>query len=236
MNVMKRYLTEEEQARLLKTINQYAASDAKRDYAWIRLLLSTGMRIGEFSQLTVGDAITALQTGYIFIPKEHRKGWNRTAKLCQNGQERIAKPPKDHTVYVTQPVRESLQALLVVRIELDYQEDHDAPLVMSRKHGPLSIRAYQQRVTYWAKQAGLPDGISPHWFRHTRAMNIMHKTTSNDPRGIVQATLGHASIASTGIYTQVSREQLQASLEEVDGVRPLRKRDMRKVYEGRAQA
>lgn len=236
MNVMKRYLTEEEQARLLKTINQYAAVDAKRDSAWIHLLLTTGMRIGEFSQMTVGDAITALQTGYIFIPKEHRKGWNRTPKLDKSGQERIAKPPKDHTIYVTRLVRESLENLLKVRIEMGYQEDSESPLVMSRKHGPLSIRGYQQRVSHWVKLAEMPEGISPHWFRHTRGIRIMRNSTCKDPRGVCQATLGHASIASTGIYTQVTREDLESALDEVDGVRPLRKRDMRKVYEGRVQA
>jgi site-specific recombinase XerC len=98
----------------------------------------------------------------------------------------------------------------------------------------LTARAIQQRVAMWSAAAGLPDGVSPHWFRHSRAMNIMKRTTSNDPRGIVQAALGHASIASTGIYTGVTREDLAAALDEVDGAGRRSTAQLRKNWERRA--
>lgn len=209
--VMDRYLTPAEQTRLLNTAHLVATDIARRDYAWLLLLISTGLRIGEFSKMTVRDAVLALQTGYIFIPKEHRKGKRR-----------------DHSVLVTKPVKEALNQLLWLRDGVAHSE----PLVGSRKHGALTPRGYQQRMKYWALHAGLPAKASPHWCRHTRAKNIMRKTTSNNAQGIVQAALGHVTIASTGMYTKVSKEELEPALLEVDGEPKLRKRDMRRVYEG----
>ncbi|MBU1692314.1 MAG: tyrosine-type recombinase/integrase [Gammaproteobacteria bacterium] len=214
--VMKRYLTDPEQKKLLSTIRQFADVPARRDSAWVSLLISTGMRVGEFSRMTVGDARAALRTGYIFIPREHRKGQRA-----------------DHEVLVTVPVRAALEQLLEIHCNVDGGGEDDSPLVLSRKGCALTIRAYQQRVELWSKMAGLPEGVSPHWFRHTRAMNIMRKTTSNDPRGIAQAALGHVSIGSTAIYTATSREDLEKALNEVDGAGRVRLPQLRKEYEGR---
>lgn len=219
MVMMKRYLTEEEQQKLLSTPKQLSDVIARRDYAWMRLLIATGFRITEFSLLTVADATTALKTGYIYIPKDHRKGKKR-----------------DHTKLVTQPIREALTDLLEIRREMGYHEIGNHPLVMSRNHGRMTVRSYQQRIRYWADRAGIPGNVSPHWCRHTRGMNIMRRSTSNDPRGIVQQELGHASISTTGIYTTISREDLAAALVEVDGAPPLRKRDVRRMHQGRAVA
>ncbi|MCB5187396.1 tyrosine-type recombinase/integrase [Methylobacillus caricis] len=214
--MMKRYLTEGEQRLLLSAPKKFSDVLAQRDYAWMSLLNLTGFRVTEFSLLTVGCAHNALKLGYVFIPREHRKGKR-----------------KDHSKLVTQPVRDTLHELLNIRERMGYINHPDQPLVMSRNSKAMSVRSYQARVAHWAALAGLPDGVSPHWFRHTRAMNIMARTTSRDPRGIVQAELGHASIASTGIYTAVTREAMAAALNEVDGV-VVRKRAVRQHTEWRA--
>jgi site-specific recombinase XerC len=214
MTGIKKYFTEEEQKLLLSTAGKLRDVIARRDSAWMRLLINTGFRIKEFSLLSVETALMALKVDYIHIPREHRKGQKR-----------------HHDKLVTQPVREALIELLEIRREMGYTDT--GPLVMSRKHGAMTIRAYQQRVAYWAKVAGIPGNCSPHWFRHTRAMNIMRRSTSNDPRGIVQAELGHLNISSSSIYTEISREQLASELQEIDGVH-LKKRQVRRAYEGRA--
>lgn len=222
MSMMKRYLTEEEQRRLLAEVGRYASPLARRDAAWIRVLIYSGMRIGEFAQMTVGDAIEALKTGYLFIPREHRKGGRH-----------------DHQVLVTDPLRDALRALLAARAEIvggDHTVPETAPLVLSRKNQAMTVRAYEQRVQHWARAAGLPPGASPHWLRHTRAMNIMRRSTSNDPRGIVQAALGHTSISSTGVYTRPSKEDVERDLQLVDGRRRIRREDLRAEYERRGWA
>lgn len=221
MEVMRRYLTEEEQRLLFRTIEQSAADLARRDFAWISLLRSTGMRVGEFATMTLGDARAALATGYIFIPKERRKG--------RAGQRR------DHSALVTDLVRDALE-LLIDRRERDGALADADPLVASRKGGRMSVRAYQQRMALWAAKAGLGKGVSPHWLRHTRAMNIMRRSTAKDPRGVVQAALGHTSLSSTGIYTRPSKEYVEAALREVDGMKRLPKRKLRGHFEARGGA
>ncbi len=219
MEELRRYLTEVEQKQLLGHVDQFRDSAAQRDHAFMRLLLSTGMRLNEARLLTVGDALEALRTDTIFIPREHRKG-----------------QMKDHRVLVTKPVRESLIALLNVRRGIGFADRADAPLLCGRNGEGMTARSIQLRVAMWAKAAGLPDGVSPHWFRHSRAMNIMKNTSSNDPRGIVQAALGHVSIASTGIYTGVTREALAVALDEVDGHGRRSTAQLRKGWESRAAA
>lgn len=225
MNVMKRYLTEAQQGELLRKINKDSGLLARRDSAWTRLLQSTGMRLNELVTMTVGDAEAALRCGQLFVPKEHRKGFSQGTA-------------KDHSYLVTEPVRRALADLLAVRREQGHADIMSAPLVMSRKHVGVTARAFEQRCAMWAELAGLGEKVSPHWFRHTRAMNIMRRSTANDPRGVVQAALGHTSIASTGIYTQITKEDMDAALREVDGQpQPrLRKRDLRRAYEGRVAA
>lgn len=206
--VMRRYLTEQQQRTLLRTISRCAAGPAKRDCAWISLLIATGLRIGEFSKLSVIDARRALATSYLAIPKAIRKGKRA-----------------DHAVFITRRARTHLRELLLQAARMrgctiNALAD-DAPLVQTVRGARMSLRGYQDRMRHWAHAAGLPDGVSPHWLRHTRAMEIMRKSTSNDPRGIVQAQLGHASIASTGVYTRISQEELTEQLELIDagGVR-----------------
>lgn len=215
---MKKYLTEEEQRRLFHTLKQFTGPTARRDDALVRLLIHSGLRIGECLRLSVGDAAAAAKTGYLFIPKEYRKG--------RAGERR------DHEVLVTQPVREALADLLALRDDAPLED----ALVVSRKHGVLTVRAFELRVDYWAELAGLPAGVSPHWLRHTRAMNIMRRTTATDPLGVVKAALGHSSIRSTEVYASATREKVEAALREVDGKPRLRLADLRKQYERRAGA
>lgn len=198
--VMRRYLTEQEQAQLLGKIRQFASVEARRDHAWISLMLATGCRVGEFSRLTFKQARIAVASNWLCIPKAHRKG-----------------KQLDHALPATAPVRESLQGLMRIAREMGGDDADDAPLVLSQRCQAMSVRGYQFRFTLWCKACGLD--ASPHWLRHSRAMNIMRRSTSNDPRGIVQGALGQKCISSTGIYTRVSKEQLAAELAAVDGPR-----------------
>lgn len=224
MRAFERYLTEPEQQRLLRAMRLQGGDVlARRDRGWVETLIHSGMRIGEFSLMTVGDALAALRTGWIFIPKERRKGKRR-----------------DHQVLVTAPLREALQGLLRARAEMTgcRQSHETAPLVMSREGGGLTPRMFQLRMKHWARLADLPEAVTPHWLRHTRAKNVIRRSTSNNPLSVVQAALGHASLASTGVYVAIDREELAAGLAEVDGPGNRRtvKRGLRRAFDGRAVA
>ena len=234
---MNRYLTEPEQARLLDVLKKNSGDPlAARDYAWVRALRHSGLRISEFSMISIGDALAAMKSGYLFIPKEHRKGWN---KKKQEGQP-TRQSTKDHQAYLTNALREAIEDLLKCRLlPLGPQGcNENEPLVVSRHGRRMSVRNYELRLAHWARLAGIPDGVSPHWLRHTRAMNIMLNSTARDPRGIVQSALGHADIRSTSIYTQTPRGHVEKALDEIDGQgsRRVTAAALRRRYEGRVGA
>ncbi len=213
--VMRRYFPEDEQTRLLNAAKACADPLAQRDYHWMATLLLTGMRIGEFSRLTVPQVALALRTGWLVSRPEDCKG--------KRGNEYA----------VTTPLRTHLQALLSLA---DRQYDGNGrpePLVPGRFGGHLTPRSYELRMKHWIRAAGLDDRASPHWMRHSRGMNIVRRSRAQSPgmaMKVAQAALGHASLKSTGVYLTLSREELAAELQAVDGGR-VKKRQARALAE-----
>lgn len=210
---MRRYLTEEQQRELLGAAKRMADPLAVRDYHWMSTLILTGMRIQEFSRLSADLVRMALRTGWLVSLKEHCKGQRHANEYL-----------------VTQPLRRHLQALLDLSDAiLEELPDHVArplqqPLVWGRPMNgavtALSVRSYEDRMKIWVGAAGIDARCSPHWLRHTRAMNIMrHTRAKKDAMRVVKLALNHASIRSTGIYTQLSREEFEREIHFVDGGR-----------------
>jgi site-specific recombinase XerD len=73
----------------------------------------------------------------------------------------------------------------------------DQPVFRSRKGGALDPSAVHRVVKAAAARAGLPGEVSAHWLRHAHAS---HSLDRGAPIHLVQATLGHASVATTGRY------------------------------------
>lgn len=73
----------------------------------------------------------------------------------------------------------------------------DEPLFRSRKGGHLTRLQVLRIVRAAAQRAGVDLGVSPHWLRHAHASHALDRGA---PIHLVQATLGHASVATTGRY------------------------------------
>ena len=73
----------------------------------------------------------------------------------------------------------------------------DAPVFRSRKGGHLDPSMVHRIVKAAAARAGLPDGVSPHWLRHSFASHALDRGA---PLSLVQQGLGHASVATTSKY------------------------------------
>jgi integrase/recombinase XerD len=73
----------------------------------------------------------------------------------------------------------------------------DAPIFPGRRGAPLDPVSVWRVVKSAAKRARLSSKISPHTFRHCHASHALDR---NCPISLVQATLGHASVATTGLY------------------------------------
>ncbi len=206
--MQKKYLTELEQSRLLSGASRVNDPLAQRDFHWMAALILTGMRIQEFSRLTVPMVQRALQTGWLVCPKGHCKG--------QRANEYL----------VTARLRQHLAALVALSNALGAGlpvPEGGQPLVWGRdvagRAARLSVRSYEARLKVWTQAAGLDPRISPHWLRHTRGMNIMRRSRGDNPLKVAQIALNHRNLGSTGIYLQMSREEYERELQLVDGGR-----------------
>lgn len=72
-----------------------------------------------------------------------------------------------------------------------------APLFPSRKGGALDASQVRRIVYAAAARAGLSQKVSPHWMRHAHASHALDR---HAPIHLVQSTLGHASVSTTGRY------------------------------------
>jgi integrase/recombinase XerD len=82
-----------------------------------------------------------------------------------------------------------------------------AAIFLSVRGHPLTPARIWQLVRHYAKLAGIEEEVHPHQLRHSFATHLL--SGGADLR-IIQEMLGHASIATTQIYTQVDRSQLKS--------------------------
>ena len=117
--------------------------------------------------------------------------WRHLQERDSTGQITVfGKGDKTRTVLMPRSVWEALQLL---------QQDApaDAPVFKSRKKGHLDESQVWRIVTKAAERAGIDKDVSCHWFRHAHASHALDRGC---PIHLVQATLGHSSVATTGKY------------------------------------
>ncbi|MCU0958826.1 MAG: site-specific tyrosine recombinase XerD [Pirellulaceae bacterium] len=158
---------------------------AARDRALLELLYATGCRASEVSQLRLRD--THLAERYC---------------LCQGKGNKQRVVPVG--VRAVQAIEHYLQT---ERGTLAAHARGPAPwLLLSRRGQRLRREAIWELVKKYARRAGLPASISPHTLRHSFATHLL--AGGADLRQ-VQELLGHASIATTQIYTHVEQSRLK---------------------------
>lgn len=212
---MLKYLTEPEQRELLKAARGQSCPLAQRDYHWMAALILTGMRITEFSRLTVTRVERALATGWLFSDKHDCKGRQRANSYFVTAQLKV------HLAVLVGLARHEALALDCA--------GEETPLIWGRAvagvAGHLSVRSYEARMKLHLAAAGLDTSLSPHALRHTRAMNIFAHHRGNDAVKVAQTALNHASLRSTGVYMSLSREAFARAVQLVDARGRLGKRD-----------
>jgi integrase/recombinase XerC len=166
--------------------------ESVRDAAIIDLLYSSGLRLSELLGIDV-------------MPSKDRQhesaGW-----LDWDAAEVtvLGKGGKRRSVPVGSPAMKSLLAWRELRDAGSYPEQSIA-LFLSATGKRLSPRTVQARLRMLAMRAGLPTHVHPHMMRHSFASHVLQ--SSQDLRA-VQEMLGHASIASTQIYTSLDFQHL----------------------------
>lgn len=189
-----KYLTEKEEKVLLKTVREIRGGKAERDAVIIEFILSTGLRASELVGLNVGDV---RQKEKLHVRKEIAKfGKERFVPICADAQRLI----KRH-----------LSAKLASKESIR----DDAPLFVSRNGGRLARRSLQLLVEQWVVRSGLVSSTgealySVHSLRHTCFKRMQERGVALTT---IQKIAGHASLASTGIYTEATWEEMVVAVE-----------------------
>ena len=150
-----------------------------QDAAMFELLYSSGLRVGELVALDLTDDPSQ---GEITV---------------------TGKGSKTRTVPVGTRARNDVQGWLRIRSSIAAPEER-ALFVGARRRRITPSRVWH-RLTTWAKRRGLAEHVHPHMLRHSFASHVLQ--SSQDLRA-VQEMLGHASIATTQVYTHLDFQAL----------------------------
>jgi integrase len=102
-------------------------------------------------------------------------------------------------IAATSPVsRHTAEESLAFSPERGLVRVHQRQHSLEDPHAPqVGVGGEVRAVDAAAKRAGLRAGVSPHWLRHAHATHALERGA---PIHLVQATLGHASVVTTGRY------------------------------------
>ncbi|HIJ87094.1 MAG TPA: site-specific tyrosine recombinase XerD [Desulfuromonadales bacterium] len=154
-----------------------------RDRAMLEILYATGLRVSELVNLKLREV--NLDSGYLMT---------------------TGKGNKERLVPIGEPAR------VHAAVYLEAERFRHDPLrqnkffFLSRLGAPMSRQAFWNIIKKRALLAAIRKNISPHTLRHSFATHLLENGA--DLRS-VQVMLGHADLASTQIYTHVTRERLK---------------------------
>jgi site-specific recombinase XerD len=171
--------------------SQRAVSDlaqVPRSSTAVRLMIATGIRVGELCKVRVDDVSPDGRSFRI-----HGKG------------------ARDRIAYISDvDLRSDLEMLV------EWHRGNGSAggnLFLNRRKLPMKPQSVRSELRRYSTKTGAVRRITPHMLRHTAATLLIERGV--DIR-FVQRLLGHSSIATTEIYTHVSDEALRKTLERAD--------------------
>ena len=154
-----------------------------RDRCMLEVLYATGLRVSELVNLTLGQV--SLASGVLRV-----RGKGSKERLTPLGEEAADWLRKfmDHA-----------------RTDILGDRVSDA-LFPTRRGKAMTRQAFWQRLRKHSAAAGVTEHVTPHSLRHAFATHLLDHGA--DLR-VVQLLLGHSSLSTTQIYTQVARKRLR---------------------------
>jgi integrase/recombinase XerD len=169
-----------------------------RNQLTLLMLYGLGCRVSELTGLNL----------------EHFNETDRTLRILGKGN-------KERMVPLTDLLAGQLTQYLKKDREVLQREDKNKSLFINdRGHRPSRVDIWRW-LAAWSTRAGFAEPVSPHRFRHACATVLLENGA--DLRSI-QMLLGHASIQTTQIYTNVTTQNLQKTIQEHHPLSPVRGR------------
>lgn len=163
--------------------------EGQRNRAMIEMLYSCGLRVSELCNLKLSHLY--LSEGFIRI---------------------TGKGDKQRLVPISQRAIAELEAYRIDRDRINIKAGYDDFVFISeRRKKSLSRIMVFHFIKELAAAAGITKSISPHTFRHSFATHLLEGGAN---LRIIQAMLGHESIATTEIYTHIDRTRLRQEIIE----------------------
>lgn len=180
--LLPKALSVDETARLLEPVEDDDPLQTARDTAMFELFYSSGLRLAELVGLDCDALDSILHEGEVRV---------------------LGKRNKARLVPVGSKAREAMAAWAGLRANLAAADE--SALFVGLRGRRISPRSVQLRLARRAQLLGLPSHVHPHMLRHSFASHVLQ--SSGDLRA-VQEMLGHASIASTQVYTHLDFQHL----------------------------
>lgn len=168
--------------RLLDTPNPRKPIES-RDLAMLEMLYATGLRVSEL--VNIKHHQVNLEAGYVRV-------------IGKGSKERIV----PFGMYAKEKVIEYMDTIRPIQLK----KNSSPFLFVARAGKPMTRQAFWKRLRHYADKAGIKKRVTPHILRHSFATHLLEGGA--DLRA-VQIMLGHVDIATTQIYTHVSKKHLK---------------------------
>lgn len=177
-------LSIEDVDRLLGASSDSDTTEDARDLAMVELMYAAGLRVSELVGLNLRDV--DLDAGTV-----------RT----------IGKGSKERVIPIYDTAVESIAEYITYFRPAHSRYQSEKALFLNRRGRRLTRQAYWLRLNKLATKVGISSKITPHMLRHSFATHLLHGGASLRH---LQELLGHSSIATTQIYTQLTSEHVRS--------------------------
>ncbi|MEC7865373.1 MAG: site-specific tyrosine recombinase XerD [Pseudomonadota bacterium] len=180
---LPKVLSEEDVEKLINTPNTKEAIGL-RDRAMLELLYACGLRISELINLDV-------------LNLNIRQGVAKV--LGKGGKERLVPIGDQALDWISHYLTYGREQLIIDNKKSPY-------LFLSNRGTGMTRQAFWYRIKLYANKSGVDRSLSPHTLRHAFATHLLNHGA--DLR-TVQLLLGHTSLSTTQIYTEVARHRMK---------------------------
>lgn len=154
-----------------------------RDRATMELFYSSGLRISELVSMNRQD----FDASNLMIKLKGKGKKERIVPITKNAAQWIKS-------YLAHPER-------CVDCEDHFSQKDDEAIFLNKFGERITTRSIDRKFSYYLRMSGLAGKVTPHTIRHTIAT---HWLENGMDLKTIQVILGHSSLATTTIYTQVS--------------------------------